>query len=67
MTMKWLIPSRRSRIPAVLIAFVLLLGTVIPAAAVTFGELDGENHPYVGLMVFDVDGSAAPARCSRPR
>jgi len=63
MTMKWLIPSRRSRIPAVLIAFVLLLGTVIPAAAVTFGELDGENHPYVGLMVFDVDGTPSH-RCT---
>ena len=63
MSMKWLIPSRRSRIPAVLIAFVLLLGTVIPAAAVTFGELDGENHPYVGLMVFDVDGTPSH-RCT---
>ena len=53
---KWLVPSRRSRIPAVLIAFILLLATVIPAAAVTFGVPDGEGHPHVGLMVFDVGG-----------
>jgi hypothetical protein len=63
MSTKWLIPSRRSRIPAVLIAFVMLLATVIPAAAVTFGELDGEGHPHVGLMVFDVGGSPSH-RCT---
>lgn len=56
MLSKWFVPSRRSRIPAVLIAFLLLLGTVIPAAAITFGVPDGEGHPYVGLMVFDVGG-----------
>lgn len=55
--------SRRSKVSAMLIAAALLLAVVIPAAAVTFGELDGEDHPYVGLMVFDVDGSPA-WRCS---
>jgi len=55
--------SRRSKISAMLIATALLLAVVIPAAAVTFGEPDGDGHPHVGLMVFDVDG--APAwRCS---
>lgn len=29
------------------------------AQAVTWGELDGEDHPYVGLLVFDVDGQPA--------
>ena len=54
-----LILSRRSRFSALLIAAALLLAVVIPAAAVTFGEPDGEGHPHVGLMVFDVDGSPA--------
>lgn len=30
---------------------------------VKFGELDGNDHPYVGLLVFDVDGSPSH-RCS---
>lgn len=51
--------SQRSKISATLIAAALLLAVVIPAAAVTFGEPDGEGHPHVGLMVFDVDGSPA--------
>jgi len=55
--------KRRSKLSAFLIAAALLLAVVIPAAAVTFGELDGEDHPYVGLMVFDVGGSPA-WRCS---
>lgn len=55
--------SRRSKVSATLIAAALLLAVVIPAAAVTFGVPDGEDHPYVGLMVFDVDGHPA-WRCS---
>jgi secreted trypsin-like serine protease len=55
--------NRRPRVVATLIAVALLLATVVPAFAVTFGELDGEDHPYVGLMVFDVDGSPSH-RCS---
>lgn len=55
--------SRRSRVTATLIAAVLLLATAVPAFAVTFGEPDGEGHPYVGLMVFDVDGSPSH-RCT---
>jgi len=34
-----------------------------PALAITDGALDGNNHPYVGLLVFDVDGDPA-WRCS---
>ncbi len=60
---KRFILSRRSKLSAMLIAAALLLAVVIPAAAVTFGVPDGEDHPYVGLMVFDVD--AHPAwRCT---
>ena len=38
------------------------------ALAITDGEPDGEGHPYVGLLIFDVaysDGSVGPAwRCT---
>ena len=60
---KYLHLSRRSKLSAGLIALALLLATVIPAAAVTFGEPDGNGHPHVGLMVFDVGGSPSH-RCS---
>lgn len=48
----------------VLAVFVLLLSSFGMAAAITGNpQPDGNNHPYVGLLVFDVDG--APAwRCS---
>jgi len=51
--------QRRSKISAIMIAAMLLLSVVIPAAAVQFGEPDGNGHPHVGLMVFDEDGSPA--------
>jgi hypothetical protein len=43
------------RITALLAVLVLTLtlGTV-PATAITNGELDGDGHPYVGLMVFQL-------------
>jgi hypothetical protein len=52
--------------------FMLVLGLlaaiVVPAAAITNGQPDGEDHPYVGLAVFDVlnaDGDQVPShRCS---
>jgi hypothetical protein len=34
-----------------------------PALAITDGAPDGQGHPYVGLLVFDVDGDPA-WRCS---
>jgi V8-like Glu-specific endopeptidase len=40
----------------------LVLGAV-PAGAITDGELDGNGHPAVGLIVMDVNGSPA-FRCS---
>ncbi len=56
--------SRRSKLSAMLIAAALLLAVVIPAAAVQFGQPDGEGHPHVGLMVFD-DRPGHPAwRCT---
>ena len=34
-----------------LFSFLVVLSFVGPASAVTNGDLDGEDHPYVGLMV----------------
>ncbi|MQA25038.1 MAG: trypsin-like serine protease [Micromonosporaceae bacterium] len=49
-------------IPVAIATVTLLLAT--PAAAVTDGELDGERHPYVGLVVAqDADGNPL-WRCS---
>src|SRR4029450_4842782 len=50
-------------------SFVLVLALaalsifVGPAGAVTNGQPDGTNHPYVGLAVFDVGGTPSH-RCS---
>jgi secreted trypsin-like serine protease len=51
------------RLIGLLIAVVLLLIAVVPALAVTDGQLDGNEHPQVVLILMEVDG--APAyRCS---
>ena len=49
---------------AVLLSVIAILAVaVFPVGAITDGEPDGEGHPYVGLMIADVDG--VPAwRCS---
>ena len=47
-------------ISIVLILTLVLAGT---ALAITDGEEDGNGHPYVGLLIFDVEGSPA-WRCS---
>lgn len=48
---------------AVVLMLVLIFSTVGVASAVTDGELDGNGHPDVVLIVMDIDG--APAyRCS---
>lgn len=49
---------------ATILVIALALVTVRPAAAVTDGELDGNRHPYVGLMVAQ-DANGNPLwRCS---
>jgi len=40
---------------AVLIALALLAVTVGIAGAITNGQPDGDAHPYVGLLIFDVE------------
>jgi V8-like Glu-specific endopeptidase len=45
------------------IVAILALFSATPAIAITDGELDGEGHPAVGLLIFDVGGGPA-WRCS---
>ena len=55
---------RKKLIFAVFSVLVIMAVAVSPVAAVTDGELDGEGHPYVGLMVAqDADGNPL-WRCS---
>jgi V8-like Glu-specific endopeptidase len=55
---------KRRALFSVLFALALLLALVAPASAITDGELDGEGHPYVGLMVAQ-DAAGNPLwRCS---
>jgi hypothetical protein len=46
----------------VVLVLVLAVGT-LPSAAITGGELDGDGHPNVGLMIADIDGEPQ-WRCS---
>jgi secreted trypsin-like serine protease len=47
----------------VLLVLTLTVLTVAPATAITNGELDGEGHPQVVLILMEVDGSPA-FRCT---
>ncbi|HEX4930279.1 MAG TPA: trypsin-like serine protease [Gaiellaceae bacterium] len=52
------------RMRMLVLAVFALLVIVVPAGAVTDGELDGNGHPYVGLMVAQ-DANGNPLwRCS---
>lgn len=52
----------RSRLLLLLVVAAMLLAVAVPVAAITNGELDGDDHPYVVLLVADVgDGGW---RCS---
>ena len=54
----------KKRVPVIVLAtLALLVASFVPAAAVQFGEPDGDGHPFVGMVVFDVDGSPSH-RCS---
>ena len=54
---------KRFKLAAILIMITMLFVIAIPAAAVTDGELDGEGHPNVVLLIMDLQGSPA-YRCS---
>lgn len=55
---------RRKMLFAALSVMVMLAMAVSPAAAVTDGELDGDGHPYVGLMVAQLADGTPLWRCS---
>lgn len=52
--LRWLVP---------MIVLILLFSSVLPAGAVTDGELDGNAHPYVVLLLMEIGGKPA-FRCS---
>jgi hypothetical protein len=54
--------KRKLLIPVIVLA--LLLVSVGVAFAVTNGQPDGDNHPYVGLLVFDAAPGQPGWRCS---
>jgi secreted trypsin-like serine protease len=55
---------RKKMLVAVLSAIAILVVAVVPVGAITDGELDGNGHPYVGLMVAQ-DAKGTPLwRCS---
>jgi secreted trypsin-like serine protease len=57
----------RKRVAMLTAILCLALAGAAPAAAIVHGEPDQGRHPYVGLLVFDVDvaGVAQPAwRCT---
>ena len=54
----------RTKIFALIVVVVLMLVMVAPTAAITDGELDGNGHPYVGLMVAQTASGAPMWRCS---
>jgi hypothetical protein len=59
---------RKKMLFVVFSVIVILAIAVSPVGAITNGQPDGTNHPYVGLVVFDVldaNGNAVPShRCS---
>jgi V8-like Glu-specific endopeptidase len=55
--------SRLKKPGALAMATILLLVLIVPAAAITDGELDGENHPQVVLLLMEVGGQPM-YRCS---
>ena len=49
---------------ALLLTLMLVFSTIGAASAVTDGELDGDGHPYVGLMVAQDEDGNPLWRCS---
>lgn len=55
---------RKKMLLAVFSAIAILAIAVFPVGAVTDGELDGNGHPYVGLMVAQAADGTPLWRCS---
>jgi hypothetical protein len=51
------------RVSILALSVLLLAAGVLPAAAIVGGELDGDTHPNIGLMIADIDGEPV-WRCS---
>ena len=47
----------------VALACAIVFTVFVPASAITYGELDGNRHPAVMLLIMDINGSPA-FRCS---
>jgi secreted trypsin-like serine protease len=61
--MQKVVSRMNRRLIAIVMALTLIAVSIVPASAAQFGEPDGDDHPHVGLLVFDVGG--VPAwRCS---
>src|SRR4029079_5915205 len=57
--------SMKKRLILAAAALAAVLVAVVPAAAITDGALDGNGHPYVGLMVAQDSAGNPLWRCSR--
>jgi hypothetical protein len=55
---------KNGRLLVVAAVLVMVLGTAGIAGAITNGQPDGDNHPYVGLLVFDYAPGSPGWRCS---
>ncbi|HEX5857277.1 MAG TPA: trypsin-like serine protease [Microbacterium sp.] len=55
---------RHKVLAATAATFALLALSAAPATAVTNGTLDGEAHPYVGLMVAQTEDGTPLSRCT---
>ena len=53
----------KSRFLLLLVVAAMLLAVAVPVAAITNGELAGDDNPFVVLLVMDVD-SEPTYRCS---
>ncbi len=54
----------RRRIAILVTTLVLLVSGAIPALAIQFGNVDGDDHPYVGMVIFFDARAGAWFRCS---
>jgi hypothetical protein len=54
----------KRKLTIMILVLIAMMAMAAPAAAITDGELDGDGHPYVGLMVAQ-DANGTPMwRCS---
>ncbi len=54
----------KTKIPFIFMVIILSLAITTPALAVKYGEPDGGEHPYVGLLVFYDENMVPQWRCT---